>query len=119
MREVDQAHLNNAALAEPVMLSDCARKGCEYQRVAEEFGVALTSAVKERDEARAEAARWREEGEGLLRYACEASAAAYQRGAEAMREAAAREAVARPFVNDTPESIERAIRALPIPKDGP
>lgn len=32
-------------------------------------------------------------------------------------EAAAQEAVRRPFVNDTPTSIADAIRALPVPED--
>ena len=83
----------------------------------------LEETRRERDEARAEAARWREEGEGLLRYACEASAA-YKRGAEAMREAAAKEVFA--FYgwskdNETTrtdiKNLAELIDALPAPED--
>jgi hypothetical protein len=71
---------------------------------------------RERDEARAEALRWRLEGEGLLRYASEAVSEAFQRGAKAMRESAAQEA-SRVTANFYEDAAGAAIRALPLPED--
>lgn len=96
--------------------ANCGSKNTdEAGNVVQRLVLDLDEARAERDEARAEAARWREEGEGLLRYACEASAA-YKAGAEAMREAAAQ------LVSNERRLWLRSelvfdIRALPIPED--
>jgi hypothetical protein len=98
--------------------ANCGSKNTdEAGNVVQRLVLDLDEARAERDEARAEAARWREEGEGLLRYACEASAA-YKAGAEAMREAAALEVEC----NDAEcrcdgDRHAEWIRALPIPED--
>jgi hypothetical protein len=74
---------------------------------------------RERDEARAEATRWRLEGEGLLRYASEAVSEAFQRSAEAMREAAAQDCIdfwGKGHLSGTLQAAR--VRALPLPDEG-
>lgn len=98
----------DAALAEPVLAPET-NYYAEFNKMrdkAAKYGLALTQAQKERDEARAEAAL------------------AYQRGAEAMREAAAGKAYTTLSLHDEPcrrselrQAVVHAIEALPIPED--
>jgi len=91
---------------------------------ADQLREALAIALRERDEARAEVERLKARYEmlGRLAYAdvevAEAKAReAYQRGAEAMREAAARMAYAQ--LAHTLTDVHEKIRALPIPEEKP
>lgn len=110
----------DAALAEPVgdalewQTAITKALSESQERLADE----VREARRERDEARAEAARRREEGEGLLQYAFEAYVA-YQRGAEAMREAAATLVSSNATGWASVGDMEAAIRALPLPEDKP
>jgi len=88
---------------------------CEHGSFDADYCVSCLRALLA--EARAEVEGLKAQVWGLQITLKAASSVAFLRGAEAMREAAAREAVRRPFVNCTPESIQRAIAALDIPED--
>ena len=102
----------DAALAEPV------EPPAESLRVAKMVAARLQ---RERDEARAEVEKLREAVNAWARTA----AWSYQRGAEAMREAAAKvagDAATLAYESECSglaESIEEQIRALPVPEDKP
>ena len=109
----------DAALAEPV-----ARLNPYSAAVAEMRGDAWQKQAmqreRERDEARAEVRRtYKELSESIAR-----EAEAYERGAEAMREAAAQVSNTAAVFSDGPKAytaewLTREIRALPVPEDKP
>jgi len=67
-REKAELHARiDAALSEPETLSDCARKGCEYQRAAEAMGAALTKMGDERNAAQSALADLQRLGQDVLR----------------------------------------------------
>lgn len=105
----------DAALAEPV--SDC-NCDCDYVRTLN------VTVIRERDEARAEVALLSSWGP-LKRLHTEMEAevkAAYQRGAEAMREAAAeyiKNASHEDGLGMGSQRMESGIRALPLPEEKP
>ena len=123
----------DAALAEPVEPSESeyamhARIRADYDKtVADSWRAHSAKLESERDEARAEVKRLKESNK-LLRVdadkewgaAATAVATAYQRGAEAMREAAARVVDGDPVVLRSYRSVQAGrIRALPLPEDKP
>lgn len=97
------------------------------RRELSETRIDMRDAQRERDEARAELSKLREDYDsvleanvGLLDGAPYVDArAAFRRGAEAMREACAREVVSYTAWSEPPslEFLEEQVRALPIPEE--